>query len=381
MWKVLALVCCIEAATGLKIQRESVEMEIQTETELDSEAPKAVKKCDVPANFVRKVNDRVHRKPTQDEMSRPDFFDEPYLKKIYYINLDKSVRRRESIEMEIAVGFPGVQSQRWKATSKNELEAFKPHRSDYSELIGRKWNDAGAGAQATYYSHYLALQNISKEEDSNAVYIIVEDDVHLNRPGLKENVLCQLKMLPPEWDVFKFGYWGFSMQDKPKKKTDYPYPNCAGEALNEYTCHQEHFNWNYMGNLAYAVRPQGARVLMEHFRKTPIMDVDGAMMPGITWDEKVGKPLWPNTYVSIRNMVDHGGFRADRVSFKNAAKEESLDDKVMANNDFVLPDMSTFLSEASLPDDESGRETTTEAKARFEKGDTWVDTLRDDQFD
>ena len=151
-----------------------------------------------------------------------------------------------------------------------------------------------------------------------------------------DNVLCQIKMLPPEWDFFKFGYMGF-LTENSASKSKYPYPGCAGDQINEFICHQTHWNWNYLGNQAYAVRPKGAAVLLEHLRKVPVMDADGAMMPGITWSPKIGKPVEPETYVSKHNMVGHWGFASsDHYSLKTNSEEAVLDaaDAVSEEEDF-----------------------------------------------
>lgn len=339
-----------------------------------AKAPKAAKLCQVPANFKRTVNPKAHRMPTQEEMNQKSFYEEPRIEKIYYINLEKSENRRLHIEEQIQKGFPGVKSERWVATGKGKAGKFLKQNLRNFTLIGYG-GYSNIGIQATYLSHVTALQKIAEEKDPNAVFMIMEDDVWLHKPNLMENVNCQLKMLPPEWDIFKFGYWGFRME-KPVKHTKWPYPNCAGEQINEWTCHQEHFNWNYMGNQAYAVRPQGARNMLEHLKKTPIMDVDGGMMPGITWNKKVGKPLWPNTYVAKHNMVGHGGFASVRM--KSAVAEEGLDE--MDGIDESVSER--LMKEAKdMANDEDSMETSADELERLERGESDLMKLRPDQFD
>lgn len=328
--------------------------------------PKSVRRCEVPANFQRKVNPRAHRMPTELELKSQKFFAEPHIEKIYYINLEKSDKRRDHIEEQLKTGFPNIKAERWPAMGKGKAGKFMRANLRNFTLLG--YGDySNVGVQATYLSHVLALQNIAQEKDPNAVFFIVEDDVWFDREGLMDNVKCQLKMLPPEWDVFKFGYWGFRMELGPEKHGKYPYPKCPGDQINEFTCHQEHFNWNYMGNQAYAVRPQGARILLEHLQKTPIMDVDGAMMPGITWSKKVGKPTWPNTYVSKQNLVGHGGFSSVRM--KSAVAEEGLDE------------VDERPVEKDLADDEDSRETSAEEFERLQRGESDLMKLKADQFD
>lgn len=329
--------------------------------------PKTTRACEVPAGFVRKVNPKSHRQPTEEELSQPGFFDKPHIEKIFYINLDKSLNRKESIERNIDSAFPGVKYERWPATKKFQVgKIMKANISSFTNI----GNQVGAGSQATYLSHHFLLQHIAMQTDPNAVFIIMEDDILLDRTGLMHSVECQLNMLPPEWDIFKFGYWGFRMEGHTKK---WGYPHCDGEQINDNTCHQEHFNWNYMGNQAYAVRPKGAANLIEHLKNIPVMDIDGAMMPGINWGKKYDKPLWPNTYVSKYNMVGHGSFASLRL--KTAVAEEALDDVDEKTNKLLVQEAE------DLANDEDGRETSAEAFERIEKGQSPFWNLAEDQFE
>lgn len=341
-------------------------------------APK-VDRCVVPMNFHRIINPKAHRVPTDEEKSRPGFYAAPHIEKIFYINLDKSIDRKASVEAEIQQGFPGVKFERFRATTKGEAKLLAKDFEKYTSWRNSKGTGFGQysdnGIQATYHSHRALLEKISKMPDPNAVYIIVEDDVHFKKNEVMENVKCQIHMLPPEWDLFKFGYTGFLMKIDQSLKDKYGYPGCtAGERINEHTCHQEKFNWNWMGNQAYAVRPKGAAVLLEHLQKVPIMDVDGAMMPGVNYQKK-GDPLpvWPNTYVSKHNLVGHYGFKPDRTTaFKAAVQEEALDEARVETT-------RKLIEKENVPDEDS-RETSSQEMARLEKGQSDLFDLSEDHF-
>lgn len=278
--------------------------------------------------FERKVNPNAIRKPTEDEMSQKTFYDEPHIEKLYYINLQSSVSRRKHMEQMLAnVKFPHA---RWPAITKKEAAEISKTR--VSEFTDEGMNKISHGTAGCYFSHHTLLQNISKEEDPNAVFIIMEDDIGLTAKILEE-VECQLKMLPPEWDLFKFGYMGYHLShvrkgSPPPARKPYKYPECPGDQINKYTCHEADYNANYMGAQAYAVRPTGAATIIQHLRNKPIMDIDGAMMviggeSPVEWDNawqqehKGHVPKWINTYVSKRNMVNHENFGGSTRLYQN----------------------------------------------------------------
>lgn len=289
-----------------------------------SEAPK----CHVPENFKRDVNLHAIRQPTEAERSHAGFHNEPTIEKIYYVNLDGSVKRR--LHMEKMLGLLHVKYERWKATTKEDAVNITANRiHEFSECgLGNLKEQPQKGTQAVYYSHHQLLQRISQHKDPNAVFIVLEDDITF-KPDTMQELHCQIKMLPSDWDVFKFGYVGYTYpwvqqrSNRPPSTEPWKYPNCPdfGHGVNEYTCYQADWNWNYMGNQGYAVRPQGAARLIEHLRKRPIMDFDGAIMPlnqetenfdCATSDKKSGSSQWVNTYVSKQNLLEHHGYKSDR---------------------------------------------------------------------
>eukprot|EP00746_Dinoflagellata_sp_MGD_P130655 gnl/MRDRNA2_/MRDRNA2_64560_c0_seq1.p1 gnl/MRDRNA2_/MRDRNA2_64560_c0~~gnl/MRDRNA2_/MRDRNA2_64560_c0_seq1.p1 ORF type:complete len:346 (-),score=72.89 gnl/MRDRNA2_/MRDRNA2_64560_c0_seq1:153-1190(-) len=302
-------------------------------------------KCAVPQGFKREVNPNAIRKPTQEEMSQPGFYDEPHIEKLFYINLKESKERHQHMQKQLK--DMKVPHERWPALSKTEAMKLSKQIHEFSN-VGLISPDLKIGTQACYFSHHQLLQHIAKQPDPNAVYIISEDDVRFQTP--LEEVECQLKMLPPEWDLFKFGYNG-AWQKMRNIKTGspepslkpYKYPECPGDQINQFTCHQTDWNWNYMGNQAYAVRPKGAATVLKHLKNTPVMDVDGAMMGGYHDGEWFNKDI--NTYVSKHNKVEHRHLysdlnRATRKATKpsNTAAEKAIQqNKHYIEDDYLIP--------------------------------------------
>merc|ERR1719324_1467386 len=72
-----------------------------------------------------------------------------------------------------------------------------------------------------------------------------------------------------------------------------------------------------MGNLGLAMRPAGAAKAIEHLQQVPIMDVDGAMMPGCCVSNSTKVPQ--NVYVSRYSLVKHGKFHSVRLMDKKVS--------------------------------------------------------------
>eukprot|EP00746_Dinoflagellata_sp_MGD_P005068 gnl/MRDRNA2_/MRDRNA2_109808_c0_seq1.p1 gnl/MRDRNA2_/MRDRNA2_109808_c0~~gnl/MRDRNA2_/MRDRNA2_109808_c0_seq1.p1 ORF type:complete len:385 (+),score=66.31 gnl/MRDRNA2_/MRDRNA2_109808_c0_seq1:81-1235(+) len=327
--------CLLMQSTSLKLNSDPGPIQMQEASEL---MPKNRRpRCKVPLDFQREVNPHAVRQPTEEEMSQEGFYDEPSIEGIYYINLAQSHLRQSHMEEMLKRLTNGeIKYERFNAINKTgarEIDAHGVH--EFSDLGIREKNMSGT--HACYYSHFNLVKKISEHNNSNAVFIILEDDVTFDSDVLEE-VRCQLKLLPPDWDTFKFGYMG--EREWPKKRSGPPsekpwkYPECPdyGNHLyvdqnrtieNEYTCYQADWNWAYMGNQAYALRPQGAANMLKHLRRRPIMDFDGAIMPqsidlhgGEGW-ANTGPAPWINTYVSKFNLALHVGyFESTLRSFK-----------------------------------------------------------------
>eukprot|EP00746_Dinoflagellata_sp_MGD_P148989 gnl/MRDRNA2_/MRDRNA2_81106_c0_seq1.p1 gnl/MRDRNA2_/MRDRNA2_81106_c0~~gnl/MRDRNA2_/MRDRNA2_81106_c0_seq1.p1 ORF type:complete len:397 (+),score=93.72 gnl/MRDRNA2_/MRDRNA2_81106_c0_seq1:69-1193(+) len=330
--------------------------------------------CEIPPNFVRAVNQNSSRQ--WDLISGPVTLEEPMLTKIFYINLEKSVERANETEETLAQVFPGVPFERWKATGKNTAGQL------LKDPVWKKkprMQGTGIGSTATWFSHYFLIKHISEMEDPNAVFLIFEDDVMMKRPNLQQDIMCQIKQLPADWDLFKFGYWGYRMEVAQSKVG---YPTCGGKQINEYTCQQKGFQWNYMGNQGYALRPGGAKAIATKLENTMIMDVDGAMMPG-------GKHSFyshPNVYVSKHTLIQHSwrhtSTRTNGGERKNSYDAPAASLKVSSVNEDELPltaeeeDKVDKLEEEAgdLAEDADGRET---ASQQFKRLMAWKENVLD----
>jgi len=276
----------------------------------------------LPAQVPDKKGRASQRNATETEKSHKDFLAEPYLHTIFYINLDKSADRAASVEKQLKETAPGVHFERWKAS--NRTDAKKIDKLDYTISKEKQW--PSDGTKATYLSHHHVMQHISEQTDPKAVYIVLEDDAALSKDWHKE-VMCQIKRLPADWDLFKFGYWPM-----PTAKHAYSHTCSSGDrqgVYNEYSCVQRSFALEWMGNLGYALRPAGAKTALEHLRQVPVMDVDGAMMPGCCIKGSVAVPQ--NYFVSRYSLIKHGHFNSVRLMDKQtsgvAQSLDSCDDR------------------------------------------------------
>jgi len=250
------------------------------------------------------------RVPTELEMKHKDYLAEPYLHTIMYINLDRSADRKEHMTEQLQRTAPGFQFERFAAKTRSDAKALD--KVAYTKNKKNEW--ASEGTIATYMSHWHILEQISKHNDSRAVFFVLEDDASLP-DGWAQEAMCQIKRLPADWDLYKFGYW-------PLDGARWAYDHtCSGNIrqakYNNYTCNQRSFALEWMGNIGYAVRPQGAAKAIEHLNEVPIMDVDGAMMPGCCISNSSHVPQ--NVYISRWPLIKHGKFHSVRLMDKLSA--------------------------------------------------------------
>jgi GR25 family glycosyltransferase involved in LPS biosynthesis len=273
--------------------------------------------CEVPAGYKRQPtagNDTKwkgsQRVPTEVELHRKGFLADPYLHTIYYINLEKSKDRADHMMQQLERTASAYHAERYAARNKSEAKGLK--KEMYT--TNKERVQGGSGTVATYLSHRTMLDKIAQHKDENAVFVVLEDDAVLT-DGWVEEVMCQIKLLPADWDLYKFGYW-------PLPGAQWAYDHtCSGnkrqKLYNEYTCNQRSFALEWMGNLGYAVRPAGARKALEHLGAVPVMDVDGAMMPGCCVSQSA--TVAQNIYVSRYTLVKHGKFHSVRLMDKAMA--------------------------------------------------------------
>lgn len=323
--RVAALFCVLATAHAWKPPKTSL-------------LEKPLRKCEMPKNFKRlptQQNDtkgrRSQRLPTELELKEKDYLAEPYLHTIYFINLDKSEDRAKHMEKQLNSSMWSEQLNRPKYhyerfAAKNRSDAKMMDRKKYS--VNTRSEHPGMGTVATYLSHWHALEKIATHPDKNAVFIVLEDDARLP-DNWADEVMCQVKQLPADWDLFKFGYWPLPGARWAGDRT------CSGsirqKEYNEYTCNQRSFALEWMGNLGYAVRPNGAKTTLEHLREVPVMDVDGAMMPGCCIKNSTN--VAQNVYVSRHSVIHHGNFGSVRLSNKLKVISTTSDLRTLSNDD------------------------------------------------
>jgi GR25 family glycosyltransferase involved in LPS biosynthesis len=202
------------------------------------------------------------------------------IKKVFYINMDKDADRKGSMERSLKAA--GLEYERVSAVTTQEIAQMPKEKdmprelwqfsnqgnSDYMKWFPEK---ARQVTQAIYLSQARTLKKISEQDnDSDDVYIIMEDDIILN-PDWKETLIEKAKTLPKDWDVAKFVYWG--MKRCEDKVPDSDWYEFRGPAM--WT---DKVNAMYSGNQAYMFRAKSIKNILEQLRGMPVMDVDGAMI-------------------------------------------------------------------------------------------------------
>jgi GR25 family glycosyltransferase involved in LPS biosynthesis len=119
--------------------------------------------------------------------------------KYYWINIDKSVERREFMEKQF--NFLNIDNQRISAITPTNLSNFiedkEPYLCGYCECI----ENNGKNCKYEYSTLCSHLNAIKEGYNSNADYFIVcEDDIYLNIKLNFENII---KTLPYDFDIFQ----------------------------------------------------------------------------------------------------------------------------------------------------------------------------------
>jgi GR25 family glycosyltransferase involved in LPS biosynthesis len=195
--------------------------------------------------------------------------------------------------------------------------------------------DLKAGADlkvvAIYLSHASVLQKIASQvtntsEDFKKVYFVLEDDVSFGGGPLKisdwaDQVMCHISKLPPDWDIYKFGAWGESLGRRKDDSCGHAHP------FNEHSCQlkllQGEDQWEWMGNMGFAIRPRGARAMLNYLRTKQVMDVDGAYLP-TSWSNM---RYAPNYYHSRSNLVWHKSPNNGRSGFIEREHTQTSNEK------------------------------------------------------
>lgn len=250
------------------------------------------------------------------------------LKKIFYINLEKSKFRAKSMETWLEETTSKYSHERWPASTKEEAD--KEHYAEFSRR-GKHHGYQGKGTVATYLSHTFLLKHIANLE--NGVYMVLEDDSKPKGKEWADEVMCHIRELPQDWHFYKFGYWntgGHGCADFPK----------AGK----FSCKLTHHSYEFMGNQGYAVTPRGAKRMLKHLYEMPVMDIDGAMMSGQAWGN-LGSKIDANYYVAKHTYLQHdqslgsqresanGGKSFFSIKCDTETKAELCEEEVRQNND------------------------------------------------
>merc|ERR1719161_2774321 len=125
------------------------------------------------------------------------------LEKIFFINLDKSEKRRQVMEKRL--NSTKYHVERWSATTRRD--ANEAHYKEFSRRGKNNMQAVHKGTVATYLSHTKLMRHISEQTNENGVYIILEDDAQPHFDEWADEVMCQIKELPKDWEVYKFGFW------------------------------------------------------------------------------------------------------------------------------------------------------------------------------
>merc|ERR1719160_2300602 len=202
------------------------------------------------------------------------------IKKVFYINLDKETQKKNKMEAKLKQS--GLTYERFPAATWQEIQKMPKDKDVPQELLQYssqgnsdylKWfpENAKQVTHAIYLSHARLLKKISEEDnDSDDVYVVLEDDVTLNK-NWKEELTEKAKTLPKDWDVAKFVYWGIKRcEDKVPDSDWYEYrsPSMWTNKVDSM----------YSGNQAYMFRAKSIKNILQQLRGMPIMDIDGAMI-------------------------------------------------------------------------------------------------------
>lgn len=209
------------------------------------------------------------------------------LEKIFFINLDKSGLRRKTIEERLHSTTQGkYKVERWTASGNGEADVanFKEFSRSHQVLgMVRK------GTIATYLSHVRLMKHIAEQKDG--VYMVLEDDAQPKSEKWADEVMCQVRELPENWDVYKFGYWKDGA-------------GCDGvQTAGKFSCLLDKYTLSFMGTQGLAYTPKGAKAMLAHLYEMPVYDVDGAMMSA--QNEGRGVSVDANLYASKRTYLKH----------------------------------------------------------------------------
>jgi len=124
---------------------------------------------------------------------------------IYYINLDRSIDRRENIEYMCQ--RHGINPERFPAVDGKLLDLDDPKYQQALKKI--KWwflieNRKNVGHFGCYLSHMSIFEKFLQTDKQYC--FILEDDAEIITSNLKEGIMKNMKNLPSDWDILLLGY-------------------------------------------------------------------------------------------------------------------------------------------------------------------------------
>lgn len=124
---------------------------------------------------------------------------------MYYINLDRSKDRRQSMEMMCS--HHGLYPNRFPGVDGKLLDLDDPKYANALKKI--KWwflieNRKNVGHFGCYLSH-MSIYEEFLQTDKEYCFIL-EDDAEFITSNLKEGIMKNMKNLPSDWDILLLGY-------------------------------------------------------------------------------------------------------------------------------------------------------------------------------
>jgi len=308
MFKVLALL----VLTPIALAESNVEAHLKPATKKEQIAQCVRDDKEVPRTS------GGPRKVKFEETQEKGYFSKPELKTIYYINQDFDKHRNEKMQQALGATLrhtklgdnTTIAIERFRAFTPDELKK-KPEHTKKLKLLSsgsfKKEDGADLKVPAIYLTQASLLEKIAAEvtnteEDFKKVYFVLEDDVSVGGRGVTDwadQVMCHISKLPADWDVYKFGTWGESLAKRGEHSCGHAF------AYNDHSCQlkmlQGEEQWEWMGNMGFAVRPRGAANMLKYLRDKQVQDIDGAMLP-VQWNSMKNAP---NYYTSRDNFVWH----------------------------------------------------------------------------
>lgn len=163
--------------------------------------------------------------PPPSEGPMPSHDSEPQkeqiFKKIFFINMDKDVKRRAHMEDELRKHAANVPVERIPGPDPSTMRGLE----NYQRLMPRgccadkssdtKCHNENADEQfklrscACDLAHRIGYEMIASQQD-DGYYLLLEDDVAFSGSSWLSDAKMSLQHAPPNWDILRLGFWGDS---------------------------------------------------------------------------------------------------------------------------------------------------------------------------